>query len=101
MDMVLYQAGSFNVDITEIENLLCNEAIEEICQSGSNDEAVNKWLNHYLHELGELNICPRVCKKMVEGYDFSPVKNKMEWMERAIWCAAWNVFEIRDEMENV
>ncbi len=88
------------MDITEIEDLLCNEAIEEICQSGSNDEAVKKWLNHYLHELGQLNLCPFACKKMVEGYGFDKnVEDKMEWMERALWCAAWNVFETRDEME--
>ena len=87
------------MDITDIENLLCNEAIEEICQQGQNDEAVKKWTNHYLHDLGQMNICPFACKKMVEGYGFGGVDNNMEWIERAIWCAAWNVFEIREEME--
>ncbi len=88
------------MDIDTIENMLCNEAIEDICQSGDNDQAVKKWLNHYLHDLGQLNICPFACKKMVEGYGFEKASNMMEWMERAIWCAAWNVFDIRNEMES-
>ncbi len=85
------------MDITEIEHLLSDEAIEEICQSGSNDSAVKKWLNHYLHELSQLNICPVACKNMVGDYGFSSiVEDKMQWMERALWCAAWNVFETRE-----
>lgn len=87
------------MDITEIEELLCEEAVLEICQCGRNDEAVKKWLNHYLYELGQLNICPFACKKMVEGYGFGGVENNMQWMERAIWCAAWNVYENREELE--
>lgn len=85
------------MDICDIENILCDEAIQEICQSGSNDEAVKKWLNHYLFELGQLNICPFVCKRIVEGYGFGKiVESNIEWMERAIWCAAWNVFETKE-----
>ncbi len=97
IEIVIRDSVNNNIDITVIEDLLSCEAIEEICQSGSNDSAVKKWLNHYLHELGELNICPAVCKNMVEYYGFSsPVENNLEWMERALWCAAWNVFETRE-----
>lgn len=87
------------MEICDIENMLCNEAIAEICKEGSNDQAVRKWTMHYLHELGQLNICPFACKEMLQGYGFGPVENNMEWIERAVWCAAWNCFEIRDEME--
>ena len=87
------------MDITDIEDILCDEAIEEICQSGSNDEAVRYWTNYYLHELGQKDICPFACKDMLEGYGFEGVENNMEWIERAIWCAAWNVFETRNEKE--
>jgi len=87
------------MELVYLEDMLSDEAIEEICQSGSNDEAVKKWTNEYLHEMGRLNICPFACKKMLEGYDFGPVEDKMEWMERAIWCAAWNVFESSNQME--
>lgn len=82
------------MELVYIEDMLCDEAIQEICQSGNNDEAVKKWTSHYLHELGRLNICPFACKKMVEGYGFGGVENNMEWIERAIWCAAWNVYEM-------
>lgn len=91
---------TYTGDMSDIENLLCNEAIEEICRGGCNDEAIKKWLNHYIYELGQLNICPLVCKKIVESYGFDRrVENKMQWMERALWLAAWNAFEIRQEME--
>lgn len=39
------------MDITDIENMLCNEAIKEICTSGSNDEAVREWTQHYLSDI--------------------------------------------------
>lgn len=81
------------MDITYLEYMLCDEAVEEICQPGSNDAAVKKWLNHYLHDLGKSNICPFVCKKMVEDYGFQIPESNIEWMERALWCAAWNVKE--------
>ncbi len=81
------------MDITLIEDLLCREAVDEICTIGNNDEAVMKWLQYYLYDLGKLNICPFACKAMLKGYDFAPVYDKMQLMERALWVAAWNVKE--------
>jgi hypothetical protein len=79
--------------IEVIEDLLCEDAINEICRAGKNDQAVRKWTMFYLHELGQLNICPFACKTMLKDYDFGAVSNNIEWIERAIWIASWNVFE--------
>lgn len=81
------------MDLIEIEEILCEEAIKEICTSGSNDEAVRKWYKIYSKEFKKMDITAVNCKKMLEGYDFEGVKNMIEWIERAIWCAAWNCFE--------
>ena len=88
------------MDITEIEDLLCDEAVEEICQCGCNEEAVKKWVNYYLHDLGLLNICPFKCKELVESYGFDDyVENKIEYMQRAIWIAAWNIKDRNEVMQ--
>ena len=86
------------MEIGLIEDMLSDEAIEEICQSGDSDKAVKKWTAYYLHDLGQMDICPFACRDMLMGYGFGSVENNMQWIERAIWCAAWNVFERREEV---
>lgn len=87
------------MEIYDIENLLCNEAIKEICQAGDNQAAVTKWTQHYLSEILRHKPKWQDFVSMLDGYGFEKTENLYEWIERAIWCAAWNVFETRTQME--
>lgn len=81
------------MDITDIEDLLCNDAINEICVSGCNDEAVTKWTHYHLSEI--LKQKPKWIDfyNMLDGYGFENPTHPFECIERAVWIAAWNRFD--------
>lgn len=84
-------------DITEIESILCDTAVAEICQGGDNHGAVKRWTKHYIHTLLENDIMPEDCESMLEEYSFTDDPHTvLELYERTIWWAAWNVFEYND-----
>lgn len=95
------------MDITEIEDILCPEAIKEICQSGCNDAAVKKWTEYYSEQI--LNISSRWVDyiNMLENYGFEITGSMQECLERSVWIAAWNVFdsnmfnEFVEKVENI
>ncbi len=81
------------MNIQDIEDILCDQAINEICVSGCNDEAVKKWTNYHLKEIMESKPTFLDFFNIQDGYGFENPKNAFECIERSVWIAAWNRFD--------
>ena len=80
--------------IEEIEDSLPQKAIDDICQSGSNDLSVEYWANRLRH----LEISKESCIAFLREYGCWTFKelnqmNTCKLNEKVIWLCAWNVFE--------
>lgn len=78
---------------TFIENILSDEAVNEICTVGCNEDAVNKWTHHYLPKLKELPDTEIYKFLQLQGFEDS--ENYMTSVKCALWVVAWNKFENR------
>lgn len=84
---VIINKFSIIKNLSELEDLLPQEAVDEICVSGDNDVAVEAWCKKIDFELNDYVI------EQCQGYgahdDFAALSSK-EQREFALWCAAWN-----------
>ena len=86
--------------IYELENMLTNECVAEISQSGDNSTACENWLTN-------IDFCISRAAAIEEliGYgEWTRTelmrKNMGEIKGLLLWIAAWNVKEVRREMED-
>lgn len=79
-------------EIMDIEDILPDEAILEICTMGQNDISVNEWVEQlskkYLWNIKSLR------EQCVEyGLERNELDIPKDVKAYALWLAAWNVFE--------
>ncbi len=82
--------------IEDLEDMIPPECVEDICTSGSNDEAVAWWLNHI-----NFDMYPSDCIDILMpfgAWDRSLLleKSNIELKEMVLWCAAWNVHDFNE-----
>lgn len=78
------------------------KAVDEICQIGSNDEAVENNLNDFILE--QLKEYPK--ERLIQAVEAYGIENvdKMtthELYQYILWLGAWNIKDDMDDIENV
>lgn len=79
-----------NITMQDIEDILPKECVDDICQYGDNQKAVDYWLKK-LH----LKLKKRDCTAMLVDYDINLCQSVGMLRCYVLWIAAWNAFEAR------